>query len=278
MPRGHHNMSGEGLAHTGAGRRSSYREGIQPHRDWGTVKINHILVATLVGVALGAAACTTDDAPTGLNTTSGPAVNASISSDLKAEREAAKAARHAEHERLMAQRDSLRAVYKEIKKESRQAYIAAKRDWEAYKHQWADYKKDHKDAKIELLRCEPLEFAADAEVIGPNGGQLQIGPHRLLIPKGALDHEQLIASQAPTSALVEVHFDPHGLQFAKSAQLTLNYDHCMRPDKYTYRIVYAEDAQGLVTHILEFPPSKDDKTLKEVEADINHFSRYMIAY
>jgi hypothetical protein len=242
------------------------------------VQTTRILVATLVGVAVAAVACTTDDTPTGLTTASGPAVNASISADQKAASEAAKAVSRAEHTRLMARRDSLRAEYKRIKDQSRQAFIAAKRDWDAYKHEWADYKKDHKDAKIELLRCEPLEFAADAEVMGPQGGQLKIGPHTLVVPKGALDREQLIAGEAPTSALVEVHLDPHGLQFAKSAQLTLSYDHCMRPDKYTYRIVYAEDDDGLGTKILEFPPSEDDKTLKKVEADIDHFSRYMIAY
>jgi hypothetical protein len=99
-----------------------------------------------------------------------------------------------------------------------------------------------------------------------------------VIPKGALDSEQLIAGTAPTSSLVEVHFDPHGLQFEQSAQLTLSYEHCMRPDNYTYRIVYAEDEFGGGTRVLEFPPSQDDKTLKKVEADIDHFSRYMIAY
>jgi hypothetical protein len=242
------------------------------------VKLTRLFVGVLAGVALAAAACTTDESPTGVTTARGPAVLAALSASQKDSVEAANAARKAEHERLKAQRDSLRREYKRIKEESREAYEAAKRDWNAYKREWADYKKEHKDAKVELLRCKPQEFAADAEVIGPNGGTLHIGRHELVIPKGALESEQLIAGESPTSSLIEVYFQPHGLQFAKSAQLTLSYEHCMRPDNYTYRIVYAEGGVGGGTRVLEFPPSKDDKTLKEVEADIDHFSRYMIAY
>jgi hypothetical protein len=248
------------------------------------VKHTRLFATVLAGVAVAAAACTTDELPTGVTAAQGPSARAALSASQKDSVEATNAARKTAHELLRARRDSLRAAYKRRKEESRAAYEAAKRDWDAYKREWADYKKDHKDAKIELLRCEPQEFTADAEVIGPAGGQLKIGAHTLVIPKGALDGEQLIAGESPTSPLVEVSFQPHGLQFARSAQLTLSYEHCMRPNKSTYRIVYAEDEFGgglralSGTRVLEFPPSKDDKTLKKVQADIDHFSRYMIAY
>ena len=126
---------------------------------------------------------------------------------------------------------------------------------------------------MEFLRCAPQDFAGDAEVIGPDGGTLHIGPHSLVVPKGALDQEQLLVGTAPTSSLIQVRFGPHGLQFQVPAQLTLSYEQCMRPDKYTYRIVYVEEGR-----VLEFPPSSDDKTLKKVTAPIGHFSGYMIAY
>jgi hypothetical protein len=242
------------------------------------VKHTRLFATVLAGVAVAAAACTTDELPTGVTAAQGPSARAALSASQKDSVEAANAARKAEHELLRARRDSLRAAYKRRKEESRAAYEVAKRDWDAYKREWADYKKDHKDAKVELLRCKPQEFAGDAEVIGPNGGTLHIGRHELVIPKGALTSEQLIAGESPTSSLVEVYFQPHGLQFAHSSQLKLSYEHCMRPDNYTYRIVYAEDDFGGRPRVLEFPPSKDDKTLKEVKADIDHFSRYMIAY
>src|SRR5262249_37711701 len=138
---------------------------------------------------------------------------------------------------------------------------------------WEETRKKNKNAKIELLRCQPMPFAGDAEVIGPNGGTLHIGPHQLVVPKGALDHEVLLQGTAPTSSLVQVQFGPHGLQVLQAAQLTLSYQQCMRPDAFTYRIVYVEEGK-----VLEFPPSKDDKTLLSVTAPIGHFSGYMIAY
>src|SRR5262245_29976675 len=37
-----------------------------------------------------------------------------------------------------------------------------------------------------LLVCRPLPFDSDSAAIGPAGGALQMGPHTLIIPRGAL--------------------------------------------------------------------------------------------
>jgi hypothetical protein len=124
------------------------------------------------------------------------------------------------------------------------------------------------------MRCEPRDYTADAAIIGPDGGTLHVGEHELLIPKGALDHEELIVAEAPTSSLVDVRFAPEGIQFLKPAQLTLSYKGCVRPTSADLFVAYV----GQGNRILELPPSVDMKVDDEVEADIGHFSRYAIAY
>jgi hypothetical protein len=229
-----------------------------------------VLLAALL-VALG---CSID---------SGTAPNVNVASDVlagksasdKAATEALKDALKAAHDRLIASRDSIRKEYKARKDRNKAAFDSLKREWKEFKKEWAEYKKGNKTATVELLRCAPLEYAGDAEVIGPNGGEIKVGPHKIVIPKGALASERLIVAEAPMGSLVQVIFQPHGLRFNIPSQLTLSYAHCMRPGGYTYRIVYVDDNAKT---ILEFPPSKDDKTQKAVTAGIDHFSSYMVAY
>ena len=202
-------------------------------------------------------------------------VLAATSATDKAAAEALRDALKAAHERLIATRDSIKKEQKANRDRNKAAFDSLKREWKEYKKEWAEYRKENKLAWVELLRCAPLEYAGDAEVIGPNGGELKVGPHKIVIPKGALASEQLIVAEAPMGSLVRVNLGPHGLRFSVSSQLTLSYAHCMRPDTYTYRIVYVDDSGKT---ILEFPPSADDKTLKAVNAGIDHFSSYMVAY
>ena len=108
---------------------------------------------------------------------------------------------------------------------------------------------------------------------GPQGGSIKVGEHELVIPKGALAREELIVAEAPTSPLVDVTFAPHGLQFLAPAQLTLSYKGCIRPTSTEFLIAYIQGNQ-----VLELPPSVDDKSDDEVDADIDHFSRYAVAW
>jgi hypothetical protein len=214
---------------------------------------------------------------------SGTAPNANVANDVlaatsatdKSAAEALRDALKAAHDRLIAARDSIKKEQKANRERNKAAFDSLKMEWKEFKKEWAEYKKDNKLARVELLRCAPLEYSGDAEVIGPNGGEIKVGPHKLVIPKGALATEQLIVAEAPMGSLVRVTFQPHGLRFSVRSQLTLSYAHCMRPDSFTYRIAYVDD-NGKT--ILEFPPSADDKTLKAVNAGIDHFSSYVVAY
>jgi hypothetical protein len=71
-----------------------------------------------------------------------------------------------------------------------------------------------------------------------------------------------------------VQFGPEGLQFRTPAQLTLSYKGCVRPTSAEFLIAYL----GQGNRILELLNSTDQKVDDKVEAGIDHFSRYAIAY
>ena len=193
---------------------------------------------------------------------------------------------HARHEALKQQLEERKAYFKAMKEANKDDLKAARAEWKAWKEDWKQqyqvereaWKRAHPGEKggpdIQLLRCAPQDYSADAAIIGPNGGTVHAGPHELVIPKGALDHEELIVAEAPTSSLVDVSFAPQGLKFLKPAQLTLSYKGCVRPTDADFLVAYL----GQGNQILELPPSTDQKVDDKVEADIGHFSRYAIVY
>jgi hypothetical protein len=71
-----------------------------------------------------------------------------------------------------------------------------------------------------------------------------------------------------------VRFEPHGLQFQRPAELKLSYKGCVRPTATDLLVAYL----GQGNQVLELPPSRDLRVDDEVDADIDHFSRYAIAY
>jgi hypothetical protein len=126
-----------------------------------------------------------------------------------------------------------------------------------------------------LLVCKPLEYEAAAAIIGPEGGEIRFGEHRLTIPAGALSTRTVITAEAPTSLMVTVDFSPHGLQFQKDVVLRLDYSHCTQPLlPFAFRVVYLDD----LLRILEAPPSEDYRDSKWIHSWLRHFSKYAVAY
>ena len=175
---------------------------------------------------------------------------------------------------LTAELERARERLKQKENDSQAAYIAAKVAWKAFETEWKARRKDGEDVQAELLRCEPLKFQAEARIIGPEGGEIRMGPHTLRIPKGALAQPVVITGEAPTSEKVEVTFAPHGLVFLEQPELTLSYQHCLQPEDYTQEVVYVGEGET----ILEFPTSLDQKESDEVRAWLQHFSNYAVAY
>jgi hypothetical protein len=124
-----------------------------------------------------------------------------------------------------------------------------------------------------LVRCDPLPHASAASTIGAEGGEIRVGPHRLVVPAGALASPTLITAEAPASSEVVVNFSPDGLQFAAPATLTLSYAHCNRPLSLNERIVQVDGLLG----ILALLPSLDLPS-GEVSASLRHFSGYAVAW
>jgi hypothetical protein len=182
--------------------------------------------------------------------------------------------RHEQLKLLLKQQKERIKAEKELRKD---AYELARAQWRAYKNDWKKAKKGKGSSFVtdaELLRCKPRPYEGEAAIIGPDGGTLHIGEHQLVIPRNALAQEELIIAEAPTSSLIDVEFYPEGLKFARSAELTLSYRGCQVPLDVDLRLAYL----GFGLKVLELPPSWDQKDWSEVTGDIDHFSRYAVAY
>lgn len=126
---------------------------------------------------------------------------------------------------------------------------------------------------VDLLACEPQRYAADMKVIGPAGGQLLVGNHKLTILPNALSKDVPIVMEQIEGTVNSVRFSPEGLQFAYPAILSLSYKNC--PTSWHHkRIVYTDESLA----ILEVMPSLDFNKASQVKGLINHFSRYAIAF
>ena len=128
-----------------------------------------------------------------------------------------------------------------------------------------------------LLTCTPLPYARTEQTVGPAGGTIVVGPHRLVVPAGALASPVLITAEAPSDSVNSVRLLPHGLTFApgRPARLTLSYANCsLLGQLLPKRIVYTTD----LLEILQWLLSVDEPLARRVSTSLEHFSRYAIAW
>ena len=64
-----------------------------------------------------------------------------------------------------------------------------------------------------LLQCTPLPYDSVTEIIGPEGGTIQVGPHTFTVPAGALDTAVAITAVTPSDTINQIQFQPEGLVF-----------------------------------------------------------------
>lgn len=128
---------------------------------------------------------------------------------------------------------------------------------------------------VGLLTCEPLPYQVVRQQVGSGGGKITVGPHTLVIPRGALRRETLITAEILSDNASSVRFTPAGLTFAKSATVTLSYAHCQGVTALLpKRVAYTTDLLA----ILKYLDSRDDARRKRVSANLDHFSRYAVAW
>lgn len=125
---------------------------------------------------------------------------------------------------------------------------------------------------MSLFSCSAQPYVAVAKVVGPGGGTIVVGSHKLVIPAGALSRNTTIRAEQVPSRVNSVRFAPEGLRFAKPAKLTLSYSNCS--PLLLKRVVYTDE----LLRILELIPSADDLRTRSVTGDIRHFSRYAVAW
>lgn len=129
-----------------------------------------------------------------------------------------------------------------------------------------------------LVTCEPQRYASTTKWVGPRGGTLYVGPHKLVIPRGALKTYVQITAEAPSDTVVSVRFQPEGLQFDKDhpARLTLDYNACeVSSQQLPSRIAYTDESLNIIEFLSGTVVDKRDRT---VTADVKHFSRYAVSF
>lgn len=126
-----------------------------------------------------------------------------------------------------------------------------------------------------LLKCTPLPYVKSSALIGPAGGTLRIGQYTLTVPAGALAQSVQITGEELADTVNSVRFSPEGLQFAKPASLSMPYANCSLLGRILPKqIAYTSDNLQILSYLL----SLDNLLSKTVTGQVNHFSRYAVAW
>ncbi len=126
-----------------------------------------------------------------------------------------------------------------------------------------------------LLSCRPLPYAQAEKIIGSAGGTLEVGPHRLWVPPGALRSSVRIRAEMPSDSVASLRLYPEGLQFRRSVFLTLDYNNCsLIRGLLPKRIAYTTEELRILQLLFSF----DNILAREVTAPLDHFSRYAVSW
>jgi hypothetical protein len=126
-----------------------------------------------------------------------------------------------------------------------------------------------------LLVCSRQPYARSVQVVGPLGGTIQVGKHRLTIPIGALTTPVTITAEAPSDYVASVRFSPEGLRFSRPATVTLDYSTCpLGRLRLLKRVAYTTEQLEILSYLL----SRDNLLLMRVSGELDHFSRYAVAW
>jgi hypothetical protein len=118
------------------------------------------------------------------------------------------------------------------------------------------------------LACNVPTTLTDSALIGSSGGELDVGPHRLIIPPGALTADTWVSGTVPAGNSIRIDFQPEGLQFKKPAGLILDASTCADAPN----IVYLNEDGGIEEHI----EAIFSNWWHTIAAPIDHFSGYML--
>lgn len=125
-----------------------------------------------------------------------------------------------------------------------------------------------------ITRCKPQPYASNSGWIGPKGGILRAGKHRLWVPAGALSEATWITMETPSGSLNRVVFGPEGLTFNDRypAHLVMSYQNCEVSPGAGQGIAYVNESLS----IIEVTASDDNQSSLTVDAKLLHFSDYVL--
>ena len=124
-----------------------------------------------------------------------------------------------------------------------------------------------------FTECPTERTQSGSALIGSAGGTVRVGPHRLQVPRGALNKTVRISGVAPKGDYAQIKFEPEGLRFKRPTTLVMSYDGCRVEDLPDLSIVYVN--QNL--EIIEVLPTTTDSRNETATTNLDHFSRYMLA-
>jgi len=129
----------------------------------------------------------------------------------------------------------------------------------------------------QYLTCTPLPAQSKTAKIGLLGGVIKIGPHKLIIPPGAvLGRKTITARITKGDKTNSIQFSPEGLKFLVPAVLTVSYSNCKYGGLLSLlQLAYTSDDMKSILELLPAVPNPLNKT---VIGKIGHFSRYAIAF
>lgn len=132
-----------------------------------------------------------------------------------------------------------------------------------------------------LVECpSDLSLSASA-LIGPLGGEVSVGGHRIIVPRNAFTPGgfKLVTLVVPPSRYVEIEARVDGLphfEFDEPVTVVVDYSRCARTniDQQPLRVWHIEP---LTNTFLEDMGGVDDKQARTVTFTTDHFSGYAIA-
>jgi hypothetical protein len=128
------------------------------------------------------------------------------------------------------------------------------------------------------LVCTSLPAQSRSASIGLLGGVVSVGPHKLVIPPGAvLSMTTITARITEGDRTNSVQFSPEGLRFKVPPVLVLSYANCSVTGSMLSLLQFAYTSDDLRS-ILELLPAVANPLNKTVVGTITHFSRYAVAY
>jgi hypothetical protein len=118
------------------------------------------------------------------------------------------------------------------------------------------------------LQCSVATTLTGSAVIGPNGGVLDVGPHRLIVPPGALTTTRTLSATVPAGNSIQIQFAPEGLHFQKPAGLILDASSCGSVPN----AVYIDEIGGENEHLTAI----FSNWWHVIAVPLDHFSLYAI--